>query len=156
MTPLTRSNRFPYTSFNWVGLDGTQLLSHITPIQRYDSLCTMDEITRANVYHKNLDVSPDAVIAFGHGDGGGGPRPLLLERLRRARAVAMKGNGQSEEMPLLKQGSTLSDFFEHLRKTTDNGSKLPDWYGEMYLETHRGVSAFDTSLLTCPGADVTV
>ena len=75
----------------------------------------------------NLDGSPDAVIAFGHGDGGGGARPLLLERLRRARAAGMAGGGQSQEMPLIKQGSTLSDFFEHLRATTKNGKSLPDW-----------------------------
>ena len=118
---------FPYTSFNWVGLDGSQLLSHVTPITRYDSLATVEEITRAHSGHKNQESSPDSVIAFGHGDGGGGPRPLLLERLRRARAAGLPGAGQSAEMPLVKQGGTLSQFFEHLQKTTNNGAQLPDW-----------------------------
>ena len=85
-----------------------------------------------------LECSTDGVIAFGHGDGGGGPRPLLLERLRRARAAAKAGNGQSQEMPLIREGATLSDFFHHLQKTTDNGKELPDWNGELYLENMRG------------------
>ena len=121
------SDPFPFTSFNWVGLDGSQLLSHVNPINRYDSACTIEEIVKGHRNHMNLEGSPDAVIAFGHGDGGGGPRPLLLERLRRARAAGLPGGGKSEEMPLIKQRSTLSDFFEHLRKTTKNGKGLPDW-----------------------------
>jgi len=75
----------------------------------------------------NLEASPDAVLAFGHGDGGGGPRPLLMERLRRARAAALAGGGQSQEMPLIKQRATLTEFFEHLQRTTKNGKRLPDW-----------------------------
>ncbi|ORX40242.1 alpha-mannosidase [Kockovaella imperatae] len=129
---------FPYTSFNWVGLDGSQLLSHVTPITRYDSLATIEEITRAHSGHKNQESSPDSVIAFGHGDGGGGPRPLLLERLRRARAAGQLSNGQSAEMPLVRQCATLSDFFKHVQKTTRDGTELPDWNGELYLENMRG------------------
>ena len=121
-------NVFPLTNFNWVGLDGSQLLAHLTPILRYDSVCTIEEITRAYPHHQDLEVAPDAVIAFGHGDGGGGPRPLLLERLRRARNVGLKSMGASEEMPLIKQGSSLSDFYSHLREISNNGKALPDWY----------------------------
>ena len=120
------------TNYNWVGLDGSQVLAHLTPILRYDSLCTMEEILRGHSIHKNLDVAPDALLPFGHGDGGGGPRPLLMERLRRARAVGLQSNGQSQEMPLVKQRSTLSDFYEHLRSSTDNGAKLPSWCVERW------------------------
>ena len=127
MTQGLCRDKFPYTSFNWAGIDGSQLLSHVTPITRYDSVCTVDEIVKGHSNHRNLEVSSDAIIAFGHGDGGGGPKPLLLERLRRVRAAALAGGGQSQEMPLVKQGSTFSDFFEYLQETTENGAKLPVW-----------------------------
>ena len=34
MTFLTilHSNTFPHTTFNWVGIDGTQVLCHMTPV----------------------------------------------------------------------------------------------------------------------------
>lgn len=31
----------------------------------------------------------------------------------------------------------MDDFFEHLRKSTDNGTKLPNWRGELYFEVSR-------------------
>ena len=122
-----RRDTFPLTNFNWAGIDGTQVLTHITPIHRYDSLATMTEIVRGYGEHQNIEDTPDAVLAFGHGDGGGGPRPLLLERVSRARGIGMKSLGQSAEMPLVKQGSTLSEFFDHVRQDTKEGAKLPVW-----------------------------
>jgi hypothetical protein len=32
---LLLSNKFPHTSFNWSGLDGTQILTHMTPVDTY-------------------------------------------------------------------------------------------------------------------------
>lgn len=32
----SRSNRFPHTTFNWVGIDGTQVLAHMTPVGKLD------------------------------------------------------------------------------------------------------------------------
>ena len=125
---LMISNEFPLTTFNWVGLDGTQLLSHITPIGRYDSDCTMPEIDRAYKRHKNLDSSPESLILYGHGDGGGGPSAVMLERLRRARATGLTSDTSGEHLPLIKTGITLSQFFAHLREQTDNGTRVPDWW----------------------------
>lgn len=31
---LCHSNKFPHSSFNWVGLDGSQLLTHMLAIAR--------------------------------------------------------------------------------------------------------------------------
>lgn len=120
-------NEFPLTTFNWIGLDGSQVLTHITPIGRYDSDCSIAEIDRAYKHHKNLDSSPESLILYGHGDGGGGPKPLMMERLRRARATGRRRDPAGEELPLVKTGITLSDFFENIRDKTRNGSIVPDW-----------------------------
>lgn len=31
-TQALSSNVFPHSTFNWVGIDGTQVLSHMTPV----------------------------------------------------------------------------------------------------------------------------
>lgn len=121
------SNDFPLTTFNWVGLDGSQVLSHITPIKRYDSDCTLPEIMRGYQHHKNMDVTNESLLMFGNGDGGGGPSAVMLERLRRTRAAGLHSDKSGAEVPLVKTGFTLSEFFEHTRKKTDNGKVLPCW-----------------------------
>lgn len=30
-------NRFPHTTFNWVGIDGSQVLCHMTPVGKITS-----------------------------------------------------------------------------------------------------------------------
>ncbi|RYH23040.1 hypothetical protein EON65_18360 [archaeon] len=32
---LTGSNTFPHSTFNWVGLDSSQILTHMTPVDTY-------------------------------------------------------------------------------------------------------------------------
>jgi len=65
---------------------------------------------------------------FGNGDGGGGPSAVMLERLRRTRAAGLHSDRSGEQLPLVKTGFSLSDFFESTRKKTDNGKSLPAWY----------------------------
>jgi len=35
-------------------------------------------------------------------------------------------------------GSSVDDFYADIHQTSDEGSKLPVWHGELYLEFHRG------------------
>lgn len=34
---VDNSNSFPHSTFNWVGLDGSQVLTHMTPVDNYNS-----------------------------------------------------------------------------------------------------------------------
>ena len=120
-------NKFPYTTFNWIGLDGSQLLTHMTPVNRYDSQCGIDDIYKGYSNNRNLDATPDAIILFGNSDGGGGPTAQMLERLNRARAAGVKNDAGGGELPLVRMGHNLSDYYENLRATTHNGKDLPDW-----------------------------
>ncbi|ORY32631.1 alpha-mannosidase [Naematelia encephala] len=131
-------NAFPHTTFNWIGMDGSQILTHMTPVVNYNSTCHFPDIIKGYTGHHNLDVCTDAMILFGNGDGGGGPTPEMLERLRRARAVGVENDPKGMEIPLVREGWTMSDFFETVREKTDNGDRLPSWWGELYLEIHRG------------------
>ncbi|KAJ5743294.1 hypothetical protein N7533_010396 [Penicillium manginii] len=37
-------NKFPHVSFNWVGLNGSQLLSHIPPVHTYTADGTVADV----------------------------------------------------------------------------------------------------------------
>lgn len=129
-------NRFPHNTMMWAGLDGTQIITHMTPVNNYDSMCGVDDIRRGVWNNQDLGVQPTALLLFGKGDGGGGPNETNLEALRRARAVY---NAGYTDMPKVHSGRTPLEFFENVRKSTDNGERLSTWNGEIYLEYHRGV-----------------
>ncbi|KAH9965647.1 glycosyl hydrolases family 38 N-terminal domain-containing protein [Russula compacta] len=127
-------NVFPHSTFNWVGIDGTQVLCHMTPVDTYNAQATAGDISKALTNHKNLESSSTSLLVFGNGDGGGGPLAKMLESLRRLRGTA----NTSRELPVVHLGRSVDEFFDHLKTTSDAGRKLPNWRGELYLEFHRG------------------
>jgi len=126
-------NKFPYTTFNWVGIDGTQVLCHMTPAETYNAQCNVEEIIHSVTQHQNLSETKTSLLPFGNGDGGGGAKHEMLERLRRCRGVSNTVGA----LPSSKIGS-VDPFFEDLQKNTDHGRDLLSWVGELYLEFHRG------------------
>ncbi|KAI0632608.1 glycosyl hydrolases family 38 N-terminal domain-containing protein [Trametes polyzona] len=127
-------NVFPHSTFNWVGIDGTQVLCHMTPVDTYTAQATVGDINKGVTNHKNLESSDISLLVFGNGDGGGGPLEKMLENLRRIRAT---GN-QSREIPPVNMGHSVDEFFDVVAKDSNAGAKLPNWSGELYLEFHRG------------------
>ncbi|KAH9958156.1 glycoside hydrolase family 38 protein [Russula dissimulans] len=127
-------NVFPHSTFNWVGIDGTQVLCHMTPVDTYNAQVTAEDINKAVTNHKNLESSSTSLLVFGNGDGGGGPLAKMLESLRRLRGTA----NTSRELPVVHIGRSVDEFFDHLKTSSDAGRKLPNWHGELYLEFHRG------------------
>ncbi|PCH42793.1 glycoside hydrolase family 38 protein [Wolfiporia cocos MD-104 SS10] len=130
----SHSNVFPHTTFNWVGIDGTQVLCHMTPVDTYTAQATVGDVNRAVTNHKNLESSDISLLVFGNGDGGGGPLAKMLENLRRIRAVS----NNSRELPPVNMGHSVEDFFYALTEKSKAGKALPNWNGELYLEFHRG------------------
>ena len=51
----------------------------------------------------------------------------MLEKLRRARAIGKQPDAGGQ-LPLLKMGGSMEEFFESVRQETVNGLKLPNWY----------------------------
>ncbi|OJT14565.1 Alpha-mannosidase [Trametes pubescens] len=123
-------NIFPHSTFNWVGIDGTQVLCHMTPVDTYTAQATVGDINKGVTNHKNLESSDISLLVFGNGDGGGGPLEKMLENLRRIRAT---GN-HSREIPVVNMGHSVDEFFDVVAKDSDAGTKLPNWSGELYLE----------------------
>ncbi|KAI0061336.1 glycoside hydrolase family 38 protein [Artomyces pyxidatus] len=127
-------NVFPHSTFNWVGIDGTQVLCHMTPVDTYTAQATVGDIHKGVTNHKNLESTSHSLLVFGNGDGGGGPLAKMLENLRRIRGVA----NESRELPPVSMGQSVDEFFEFVKEESDGGAKLPNWHGELYLEFHRG------------------
>jgi alpha-mannosidase len=128
-------NVFPQNSFNWVGIDCSQVMVHMPPDNTYTADANFGDVKRSTLNHKNLYDDQKGMLLYGKGDGGGGPTPQMIEKLRRCRGFADTAGG---EFPQVEMGPTVDDFYNALSKDTDNGKKLPSWRGELYLEYHRG------------------
>ncbi|KAL1958715.1 hypothetical protein VTO42DRAFT_3834 [Malbranchea cinnamomea] len=127
-------NKFPHTTFNWVALDGTQVLCHMTPAETYTANAHFGDVKRSMTQHKSMDKDNTSLLVFGHGDGGGGPTFEQIEKLRRLRGLS----DQVGLLPRVHMGSSVDDFFAKLEKKVADGTKFVTWYGELYFELHRG------------------
>lgn len=126
-------NNFPHTTFNWVALDGSQVICHMPPSETYTSDAHWGDVKRSISHHKSMDQDHSSLLVFGKGDGGGGPLVEHIEKLRRCRGMADKtGTGA---VPRVHLGNSVDDFFDKLVPKVDN---LVTWFGELYFELHRG------------------
>lgn len=117
------TNKFPYDTFNWEGIDGTSVLTHFNVIHCWPDPKTLLETWRA-VQHK--DVQDRRLMAFGFGDGGGGPMAEMIEMGRLC--ANLEGSPKAEY-------TTITRFMQGCR---DELCALPKYVGELYLELHRG------------------
>jgi alpha-mannosidase len=127
-------NNFPHTTFNWVALDGSQVLCHMAPAETYTASAHFGDVRRSVSQHKSMDKHNTSLLVFGKGDGGGGPTFEHLEKLRRLRGMS----DQVGLLPRVSMGGSVDDFFESLEKKVAEGTEFVTWYGELYFELHRG------------------
>lgn len=126
-------NKFPHTTFNWVALDGSQVICHMPPAETYTSAAHFGDVKRSVQQHKSMDQDHTSLLVFGRGDGGGGPLVEEIEKLRRFRGMA--DTVGTAAAPRVHMGSSVDDFFDNLLPKHD---KFVTWYGELYFELHRG------------------
>ncbi|KAB8134177.1 alpha-mannosidase [Gracilibacillus oryzae] len=118
------TNRFPYDLFHWEGIDGTTILSYLHTILGQQS--TPKEIKETwNDFNQKKEYD-ERMLVYGYGDGGGGVTREMIESIKR-----------SESLPGLPdvKFSKVHDFFDRI---TEKSPDLPKWYGDLYLELHRG------------------
>lgn len=83
-------NSFPHTTFNWIALDGSQVICHMTPSETYTANAEFGDMKRSVTQHKSMDQDNTSLLVFGKGDGGGGPTFEHIEKLRRQRGLSDK------------------------------------------------------------------
>ena len=114
-------NQFPYKSFNWEGLDGTQVLAHMEPQGDYNSGSTVFALHKSDKRNTERDILDKALLIYGDGDGGGGPGEGHIEFTKRHSNVCKM--------------SKAVDFFNDVNPIKDI---LPTHKGELYYERHQG------------------
>ncbi|MCJ1477518.1 Alpha-mannosidase 2C1 [Lambiella insularis] len=127
-------NSFPHTTFNWVALDGSQVLCHMAPSETYTAEANFGDVKRSITQHKSMDQDKTSLLVFGKGDGGGGPTFQQLDKLRRCRGIS----DTIGLLPRVHMGNSVDDFFLALEKKAEKGTDFVTWYGELYFELHRG------------------
>lgn len=123
------TNTFPYETFIWEGIDGTDVFTHFNCTHCWPDPKTLIERTEGRGAVNSLQqksVSDSRLISYGQGDGGGGPMFEMIEMSRRVKDL--------DGCPKAYH-TTVSDFMKKLEKEAVN----PNTYaGELYLELHRG------------------
>ena len=127
-------NDFPHTTFRWVGLDNSQVLCHMPPAETYTAEAHFGDVKRCVTQHKSMGQDPTSLLVFGKGDGGGGPTWEQLEKLRRCRGLS----DTTGLLPRVHMGDSVDDFYDRLENEAHSGTEFTTWYGELYLEKHRG------------------
>lgn len=127
-------NKFPNTTFNWVALDGSQVICHMPPDDTYTAAAHFGDVARSLKQNKNMDVNHSGMLLYGHGDGGGGPTAEMLEKLRRCRGMS----DTVGQLPRVHSGTTVDEFYDSISDATKDGKELVTWVGELYFEFHRG------------------
>lgn len=120
-------NKFPYKTFVWKGIDGSEILSHMAPQGNYNSSATPMAFVKSFKGNPQSEDVNHALMIFGIGDGGGGPGEGPLELLMRER-------DQNGLAPVKFGGA--GEFFKELSE--DKEAVIPVWEGELYLEKHQG------------------
>ncbi|MCQ2418361.1 MAG: glycosyl hydrolase-related protein [Clostridia bacterium] len=123
---ISWSNRtiFPYNTFRWAGIDGSEVTVHMPPEGNYNSVAGPAALLSAKNNLKKTDPQDRMMLVYGVGDGGGGPSETSVERCIRTESIPY--------LPQTKFG-TAQGYFDALTPEA-----LPQYSGEMYLEKHRG------------------
>ncbi len=133
-------DRFPFDTFMWKGIDGTEVLSHFIPSRGGSDSNDFNTTYNANLdprhiiggwkRYGNKDLNKNVLCSYGHGDGGGGPTREMLENgVRMHKGV--------EGCPRVDMEFART-FFDRLKEEVEGSDRLPKWAGELYLEFHRG------------------
>ena len=133
------TNRLPYDTFLWKGIDGTGVTAHFVttsdpgePYYTYNGNTSAQAVKSVWDNYRNKDTNRELLISYGFGDGGGGP---TRQQIKQAEAV--------DKIPGLPHVEEISatEYFRKLNKTLKENPMdgyLPVWDGELYLEFHRG------------------
>jgi alpha-mannosidase len=124
-----KQNRFPHSTFQWQGLDGSQVLTHFPPVDTYNAVISSEEMVFSDQNFKDHGWSDWSLMPYGHGNGGGGPTREMIERARRLADL--------DGAPQLTLGTT-DFFFGQVEAELAAGAPVPVWNGELYFEMHRG------------------
>lgn len=122
------TNIFPYDTFMWKGIDGSEILTYFTI--HHGAFLGPKCVNEVWDAHKQKGLNSEVLVPFGYGDGGGGATSEMLENGERL----LKGVAGCPEIRM----AGMKDFVASLKSSIKGNRKLPKWVGELYFELHRG------------------
>lgn len=133
----SKFNRFPYDTFHWRGMDGSEVLVTFftTPGEtkknhyNYNGVANPYQLKTAWEHYRQKDINTELLMPFGWGDGGGGPTTEMIESIRAEADIP--------GIPRVRIGK-VEPYFERLAKQLED-KQIPVWDGELYLESLQGV-----------------
>lgn len=136
------TNHFPYDTFHWKGIDGTEILSQfITASEPDTDLGVGGFFSTYNAHilpitlekgweiYQQKNINNEILVSFGYGDGGGGVTREMVEMHKRMQH-GIPGSPKTRV-------TNITDTIARIAKNIE-GKKVPKWFGELYLEFHRG------------------
>ncbi|MDJ0731251.1 MAG: alpha-mannosidase [Crocosphaera sp.] len=121
---------FPHGAFWWQSLDGTQLLTVMSP-PNVEGVMTTHPITMTNhsVKWEQQTGLKEILWIPGVGDHGGGPTRDMVEVSQRWQ--------QSSFFPKVNF-TTAKSYLDKVKNIIEQGLTIPIWNDELYLDLHRG------------------
>ncbi len=125
-------------TFNWKGIDGTEILAHIITTPHplgerhtvYNSLINELCINGTWKRYNSKEVNNQLLVAYGYGDGGGGVNENMIRAIDAVNKIPT--------FPNVKH-STVSEYIDKLNDSLKQSVKdVHTWNDELYLEFHRG------------------
>lgn len=142
----SESNKYPHDLFMWKGIDGSEILTNFITARdatmpfeddkhtRYNGYTTPSYVLGAWQRFQDKPYSDEVIVPFGYGDGGGSANEEMLEILDRTERGIMG-------LPKVKR-TGIKEYAERIHKNFEKGvseqGEVPKWFGELYLELHRG------------------
>ena len=143
------TNRFPYDTFIWRGIDGSEVNAYLisTPDQcnprkgiydiTYTTYCP--DVTASYIlgtWHRytQKDYSNTVFMTMGWGDGGGGPTREMLESQRRF-SYGVPGIPKTQ---ISSVAETINEIKHNFEVSANELHRVPVCTGELYFEYHRG------------------
>jgi alpha-mannosidase len=115
---------FPYNTFIWEGIDGSQVKAHFH--NDYNGEVRPTSVIQRWNERVQKDGFSSRLFPFGHGDGGGGPTREHLEFARRLNDL--------EGVPKFRIDDPMAFFIAQ----DEAGWPQARYVGELYLQVHRG------------------
>lgn len=122
------AEEFPYGDFRWKGIDGSEVIAATinNHCSGYNGDPCPKDFRETKADFKQIGEVNEILYPYGYGDGGGGPNSREVEYAERMKDYP--GLPKSEI-------TTAQGFFDKLEAIKED---LPTWFGELYIQTHRG------------------
>ena len=122
------AEEFPYGDFRWKGIDGSEIIAATIKNQSsgYNGYPCPAHFRATKADFNQIGEVDEILFPYGYGDGGGGPTREMIEFAQRL-----------EDYPGVPRSeiTTAQGFFDKLEAIKE---ELPTWFGELYIQTHRG------------------